>query len=243
MKKLLFTIVFAVALCFYVSGASAVLIGGIEKIGPVADSGSGFGNVSNILTLQNPSFDNNTEIGKVSWSVTGDVRSDDATNSSQTWLFSAIFGKGITDASQLGIVYNVNQQGNLGGLTTTLNYFSLQVYDLAGNEVFSTDPNICVGCGTGFVPIAQGTGGAGYLFDLDSAAEVALNFYFETPDRRASYRLGATGSVSLANDGPDNFFFAKISGVTPVPEPVSMLLFGTGLVGIGGYMRKKFKQN
>ena len=242
MKKLLFTIVFAVALCFFVTGAGADPIGGIELIGLVADAGTGFGNVSNILTLQNPSFDNNTEIGKVSWSVTGDVRSDDATNSSQTWLFSAIFGKGIENASQLGIVYNVNQQGNQGGLTTTLNYFSLQVYDLAGNEVFSTDPTKCVGCGTGFVPISQGTGGAGYLFDLDSAAEVALDFYFETPNR-ASYRLGATGSVSLANDGPDNFFFAKISGVTPVPEPVSMLLFGTGLVGIGGYMRKKFKQN
>jgi hypothetical protein len=45
--------------------------------------------------------------------------------------------------------------------------------------------------------------------------------------------------------GPNNLQ-AKITLVSdsvadPVPEPVSMLLFGTGLVGVGGYMRKKFK--
>ena len=33
------------------------------------------------------------------------------------------------------------------------------------------------------------------------------------------------------------------SGGVPIPEPVSMLLFGTGLVGIGGYIRKKVKKN
>jgi len=28
----------------------------------------------------------------------------------------------------------------------------------------------------------------------------------------------------------------------PIPEPLSMLLFGTGLVGVGGYIRKKLKK-
>jgi hypothetical protein len=46
--------------------------------------------------------------------------------------------------------------------------------------------------------------------------------------------------------GEDEYFrvdFSTLSGnYTPVPEPVSMLLFGTGLIGIGGYARRRFKK-
>lgn len=34
----------------------------------------------------------------------------------------------------------------------------------------------------------------------------------------------------------------KASEIKPVPKPVSMLLFGTGLVGLGGYVRRRFKK-
>jgi hypothetical protein len=29
--------------------------------------------------------------------------------------------------------------------------------------------------------------------------------------------------------------------INPVPEPISMLLFGTGIIGVGGYVRRKLK--
>lgn len=49
-------------------------------------------------------------------------------------------------------------------------------------------------------------------------------------------------AVNLKWDGPNGANAQTMLVKDPVPEPVSMLLFGTGLVGIGGFIRKKFKK-
>src|SRR5262245_12244159 len=150
------------------ASSGLALADGIVAAGTTSEQGTGFGSVTNVLTIQETGQADGTEAGSVSWNGSTDVLTGDAKNTSQTVLFSTLVAGGIQNGSQLGIVYNVSQQGS--DLNTHLQSFTLQVYNLAGQLVYSSTS--CVGCGNSFnyPPINQGTGGAGYVFKLDAAA-------------------------------------------------------------------------
>ena len=62
-----------------------------------------------------------------------------------------------------------------------------------------------------------------------------VNIFLEGDQKFDSFRMTSDNYAFEA----DNIALAT---TLAIPEPVSMLLFGTGLVGIGGYLRRKYKK-
>lgn len=73
----------------------------------------------------------------------------------------------------------------------------------------------------------------GYYFNLPEMGSSQLNLHHHDGD--SNFKHLNVDSTSTGNSQPEN----RTDGVAPVPEPASMLLFGTGLVAFGFVRRFK----
>jgi hypothetical protein len=184
------------------------------------------------LNLQH-SGNSTTESGGVRFTGSGDLAFGDisAGPHQHTIAFSDL---GLGRAKDLQVLLNINEANGGDKMPITIDSLVLTAYDQNGNSVFSAS------LVNGPVTLDQFKHGQGansdYAFGLDSEAAARLQAAI---DQNPTLRLGLTAGMSNVNGGPERFKYAGNAG--PVPEPATMVLFGTSLAGLASVVRRRRK--
>ncbi len=189
-------------------------------------NGTGNGTVLGVLSLHQ----NGSETGSTFPAAPGS--SGNAENTNQYFAQAGTAVTALVDANgNVALIFQVNESGKTDPVTLTS--FSLDFYNPDNTlnhsvQALGTPIN-------GLTGVGQGTSGWEFIVNFDASDLAFLN--------TAGTHLGATGSVNNTADGADNFFFARASEVSPVPEPGSMLLIGSGLAGLGLLGRRRIRRS
>jgi hypothetical protein len=211
-------------------------------------SGTGLGAVTTVLTVQNTP----SETGCVSFggtlgaTMTGGVctgsSADVKTGNSQTQT-RTLGEAGVTSAGNFGLVFNgVEPSGD----SIVVDSMTASIYSPSGTLLYQTSGLLCQNSSGGAIvagpctlPVTgSGTGNSGYLVVLDAtqaAAATAAGAF-----ANSNNVLGLSFSATSTAGGAETVFLANTgTPVTAVPEPTSMMLFGSGLIGLAARLRRR----
>ena len=226
-----------------VARADVVYVGGVDI------SGTGFGAVNTIMTMQATG----SQMGSIESGCVG-VSDSGRLSTTMQWLnknhqTDADLCQGgnvggfekppskfphnntfqVSDASKIAVVFNSDQPA---GGTVSLKNLVFVLFDANGNVGFTSGATSQVFSSTTSEP---GIGNSGWEFTLDAsqraAAQAAINAGFDF--------FGLSATVTDSTGGPETFFMIDAGSGSTTPEPATLLLLGTGLCLLGGALRRR----
>lgn len=203
--------------------------------GPVHMSGTGFGNVTTLLTVQvtGTAMRSGAESGCVGVDGSGmtaigpsECQGDNAGgNEKRPAHFPHNSTPAVSNASQIVIIFNSDEPQNDSG-SIALDNLVMALYNSSGQAGFVSG-NFAMPVDFSSTSSESGIGKSGWAFDLNAAEAAQAQAAIE-----AGYNLlGLSATASGAAGGPETFFLMNKD--TPpdstAPEPATLVLFGTGL--------------
>lgn len=179
------------------------------------------------LSIQSPKNTENA-FGGVAWNGSKDVISGEIAKKGEhtkTLTFGQI---GLSNASQLRIYMDIEDPDN----DLILHQLTLTAYNSTTGAIlfqgsFTAAPQF-------FTEIGGGQGHGDYVFGLDAIQAAQLQAAFQSDP---NLRLGLFARTSDDTGSFTNFKLGQ--GPAAVPEPATMLLFGTGIAGIAARARRR----